>query len=746
MEKATNRIHFYKNSNGPVIGVTTKPVIEKDGLYFKDLTGDGELTVYKDWRKSPEERAEALAQALSVEEKLGLLFVNSWKMGMYQEDRTKVDDSGLLNEETVEKDESIFNVEKTYGTTYTLEKMGIRHLILRQNPKPEELVDWINQLNLVAESTAHAVPVMVLSNSRNEHGEIVFGMNDAAGVFAAWPGTMGIAAAVKGSGLNLIDDFAECIRQEWDATGMKKGYMYMADVVSDPRWQRTYGTFGEDPQLICDIMERLIPGIQGSENGVTADGVALTIKHFPGGGARENGFDPHYAQGQWNVYETENSLQKYHIPAFQVAVDKKASSIMPYYAKPAAQKSRTQYDRNGNEMDLKPVGFAFNDAFIQGLLREQMGFEGYVNSDSGISNKMAWGVEELDVPSRIALAVNTGVDVISGSLDVFSAKEAYERGVNGYYTTQGHPVPAGYTPQQLVLTEEALNRAVSRTLREKFALGMFENPYRDPAHAAEVVATEQHWKNAYDVHVKSVVLLKNQDGVLPLDREKLNGKRIYVECFRKDGKSAAMETKAVRASMMEKHGVILTDQYEEADDAILFVSPGSGEYFNATRGYLELDICEGKTVADVDGEGRPAASTHVETTLHDAGRIHAIAKSIHSRGGNVISSINFTLAWEVGAVETCSDALLAGFDTYTDAVADIIFGKYVPTGKLPITLPKNDAVIAVGADGICVSRNDVPGYEKDLYMPEHMKDENGKAYAYRDACGNYYELNFGLSF
>lgn len=746
MEKATNRIHFYKNSNGPVIGVTTKPVIEKDGLYFKDLTGDGELTVYKDWRKSPEERADALAQALSVEEKLGLLFVNSWKMGIYQEDRTKVDDSGLLNEETVEKDESIFNVEKTYGTTYTLEKMGIRHLILRQNPKPEELVDWINQLNLVAESTAHAVPVMVLSNSRNEHGEIVFGMNDAAGVFAAWPGTMGIAAAVKGSGLDLIDDFAECIRQEWDATGMKKGYMYMADVVSDPRWQRTYGTFGEDPQLICDIMERLIPGIQGSENGVTADGVALTIKHFPGGGARENGFDPHYAQGQWNVYETENSLQKYHIPAFQVAVDKKASSIMPYYAKPAAQKSRTQYDRNGNEMDLKPVGFAFNDAFIQGLLREQMGFEGYVNSDSGISNKMAWGVEELDVPSRIALAVNTGVDVISGSLDVFSAKEAYERGVNGYYTTQGHPVPAGYTPQQLVLTEEALNRAVSRTLREKFALGMFENPYRDPAHAAEVVATEQHWKNAYDVHVKSVVLLKNQDGVLPLDREKLNGKRIYVECFRKDGKSAAMETKAVRASMMEKHGVILTDQYEEADDAILFVSPGSGEYFNATRGYLELDICEGKTVADVDGEGRPAASTHVETTLHDAGRIHTIAKSIHSRGGNVISSINFTLAWEVGAVETCSDALLAGFDTYTDAVADIIFGKYVPTGKLPITLPKNDAVIAVGADGICVSRNDVPGYEKDLYMPEHMKDENGKAYAYRDACGNYYELNFGLSF
>lgn len=746
MERATSNIRYYKNPDGPVIGVTRKPVIEQDGLYFKDLTGDGILTEYKDWRKSPEERANALVKALSPEEKIGLLFVNSWKMGQYQEDKDKVDETGLLNEETVEKDESIFNVEKTYGTTYTLKEMGIRHLILRQNPKPDELVDWINQLNQVAEETAHAVPVMVLSNSRNEHGEIVFGMNDAAGVFAAWPGTMGIAAAVKGSGLGLIDDFADCIRQEWDAVGMKKGYMYMADVVSDPRWQRTYGTFGEDPQLICEIMERLIPGIQGSEKGVTADGVAVTIKHFPGGGARENGFDPHYAQGQWNVYRTENSLQKYHIPAFQTAVDKKASSIMPYYAKPAAEKSRPQYDRNGNPMEMNPLGFAFNCAFIQGLLRDQMGFEGYVNSDSGISHKMAWGVEELDVPSRIALAINTGVDIISGSLDVFSAREAYERSINGYYTTQGHPVPEGYTKEQLVLTEEALNRAVARTLKEKFELGMFENPYRDPARAVEVVSTKKHWDDAYDVHVKSVVLLKNRDKVLPLTEERLAGKKIYVECFRKDGETAKLETEAVRASMAERHGVTLTEDYKEADYAILFVSPSSGEYFNATKGYLELDICEGKTVVDVDDAGRPAKTTHEETTLSNAGKIREISEAVRKNGGKVISSINVTLAWEVGNVERYSDGLLAGFDTYTDAVADIIFGKYSPTGKLPITLPKNDEVLAVDADGICVSRNDVPGYDKDQYMPESMKDENGKAYAYRDEVGNYYELNFGLSY
>ena len=92
-------------------------MIEQEGLYFKDLTGDGILTDYKDWRNSPKKRAQALAKALSPEETLGLLVIDSWRMGQYQEDRSKVDESGLLNEEIVEKDESIFNVEKTYGTT-----------------------------------------------------------------------------------------------------------------------------------------------------------------------------------------------------------------------------------------------------------------------------------------------------------------------------------------------------------------------------------------------------------------------------------------------------------------------------------------------------------------------------------------------------------------------------------------------------------------------------------------------------
>ena len=174
-------------------------------------------------------------------------------------------------------------------------------MILRANPTPEDLADWMNQLHAVAEECEHFIPVSVASNSRNENGEMVFGMNDAVGTFATWPGTMGIAAAVKGAGIEVADQFADCIRREWNACGLRKGYMYMADVMTDPRWQRTYGTFGEDPELIYEIMDHIIPRIQGSAEGVTPQGVAVTTKHFPGGGARENGFDPHYAAGQWNV-------------------------------------------------------------------------------------------------------------------------------------------------------------------------------------------------------------------------------------------------------------------------------------------------------------------------------------------------------------------------------------------------------------------------------------------------------------
>ena len=746
--KASDNYKVYENPKGPKISTLTRKVIQKDKLYFKDIDGTGKVSKVNDWRLPAAERAAAYVKLLTVDEKIGQLFISDWRMGKYvkpleanskgEKSEPKLDESGTLDEAPL-IGRNIFGDQYLPSTSDALKKWFIRHTILRENATVEDLTDYLNQLQAVAEECERFVPVQAASNSRNEHGEVVFGMNDAGGVFPTWPGTLGIAAAAKGDTIKIVDQFSDAVKRSWNAVGLRKGYMYMADVMSDPRWQRSYGTFGEDPKFVKKAFERMIPRIQGSKDGVTADGVAMTVKHFPGGGARENGFDPHYAAGQWNVYQTKGSLQKYHLPAFQTAVDLNASSIMPYYAKPAKEKSAEQKDKNGKKMEMQPYGFAFNKPFIDGLLRNQMGFKGYINSDSGIIHNMKWGVEMLDEAERIGFAVNnTGVDVISGTIDIDNAKEAYKRSTNDYYKT--HEVPEGFKAEEIVLTAEAIDRAVTRTLTEMFELGMFEDSYRNVKEAKKAVATKKYWDNAMDAHRKSVTVLKN-DGILPLTPEKTWGKNVYAESFHKNPRMAEVLTKELHELLT---GVNLVDSPKDADIAILMLHPSSGEYFHATKGYLELDICDGKVVHDVDDKCRPVEATHEEVTLTGVARIEDIADTVHANDGKVIMNVNFTLAWMLGNVEPYADALTGGYDTYPSAVLEVIRGEFSPVGKLPFTLPRGDEVLAVNADGVCISPNDVPGYDKDKYMPDEMKDENGKAYAYRDAHGNYYELDFGL--
>ena len=292
-KKASDNLKYYHNPNGPTIGTVSRRVIEQDGLTFKDIDGTGEVTPVNDWRLSPAERAAAYVKTLTVDEKIAQLFISDWRMGPAcpAAGHTVVpDESGVLDDAEF-NGKTIFGEQHLPGTTTLIKDWFNRHLILRASPSPADMADWLNQLHAVAEECEHFVPVQAASNSRNENGEVVFGMNDASGVFATWPGTLGIAAAVLGEDGDtaLIDKFAGCIRREWAACGLRKGYMYMADCVSDPRWQRTFGTFGEDPELIEKIFERLIPGIQGGPDGVTRDGVSMTVKHFPGGGPHRGG-------------------------------------------------------------------------------------------------------------------------------------------------------------------------------------------------------------------------------------------------------------------------------------------------------------------------------------------------------------------------------------------------------------------------------------------------------------------------
>ena len=717
---------FTQNTNGPVIGTTVKSAIEVNGKYYRDSNGNGELDPFENWELDADTRVNDLVSRMTADQKLGMLTIGDRGTGASL-DVDSLD--GLLDEYTGEV-KSMFGTFQTIGTTKAIGELGMRHFIFRANPKPAQIARWNNAMQQVAESTDNGIPVVIVSNNRNENvPETIFGMNDASGVFSTWPGTLGLAAAAlgdikAGGNAQLITDFAEIARTEWDATGLKKGYMYMVDVQTDPRWQRGYGTFGERTDFVTDAITRIIRGFQGSSEGVQSNGVALTIKHFPGGGARENGFDPHYFLGRRNVYPTEGSLAKYHLPPFKAAIDNNASSIMPYYAKPYPEKSEIQ-TYNGREIDLSDeVGFAFNKKVITDFLRGTMGFKGYINSDTGILGNMAWGVEDYDRATQASIAINAGTDAISGLTDVTVLKETYEKGL---------------------VTDERLNEAAGRLLKEEFLLGLFENPYRDPDGAESAVAKARADERVYKTHQKSVVLLKNKNKTLPLTDEKLAGKKVYVRFFLKTGD--ASEATSTLKEIFTERGITVTDDYTDADYAIFFIKPSSGNYSSATEGYLELDICESKDVVKVDTEtGKPTNEMCKETTLKDADEIAWIATVVHANGGSVITNVNITQPWLMGNVEPYADALTAGFDTFPDATIDVMTGVYSPTGVLPVTLPKNDAVIAVDENGDCISPNDVAGYDKDQYLPDELLDSNGKGYAYRDSEGNYYESKFGLTF
>lgn len=702
--------------NQPNLETRNKKIIAVNGLKFKDLNGNGKLDPYEDWRLSPKERAENLVSLMDIDEKIGMMLINTRFMGLSQEDKSKTSHDGILDEAVVEKGNTIFTQEKRYGTTHTIENRKLRHFILRENYNPRDLAVFINTMNEVCEKTRLGIPCLFTSNSRNENAEPVFGMNDAAGIFSTWPGTLGLAAAAKGDIANggdasLISEFAAIARQEWHAVGIRKGYMYMADVATDPRWQRIYGTFGEDPEFVSDVIGRLIKGFQGS--GLNDESIALTTKHFPGGGPRENGFDPHYKEGKWNAYPTPGSLDKYHMPPFKAAAEHGTSSFMPYYSAPSIKKSVVQ-SYEGEEIPIEETGFAFNHYFLNKILREKMGFKGYINSDSGITSKMCWGVEELSEAERFAKAINSGVDLVADTNDIENLKKAYE---NGW------------------ISEKRIDEANIRLLEEMFILGLFDHKtYVSEDNAEKVISNPENWKAAYEAHKKSFTLLKNTDSTLPLTDEKLKDKKVYVELFHKNPESAAKYNEQAINECKELGLFNMTDDYKEADYAILFLKPQSGNYFNATPGLLELEICENKVLKAADG------SAYNETTLSDMDRLKEIAADVKGRGGKVIISVNIVLPWILGNVEKMADALIAGYDTFYNAQFEVMAGKHKPSGVLPITLPASDEVIAVDEKDICVSRNDVPGYDKDLFMPE------GMTYAYKDSDGNVYRLGHGLTY
>lgn len=190
-----------------------KPIIKVDRLKFKDLNDNGKLDPYEDWRLSPEERAEHLVSLMTKEEKAGMMLIYQLWTG---KSTNEEGETGLLHEKFVKADGSIMKRTDRYPTTETIQRLKLRHFILRDNMPAEDIAEWVNAVNEVCEQTRLGIPAIITSNSRNENSEATLEGDPSEGAFTLFPGTLGIAATVMGtSDYTIVDKMAKIIRSKF---------------------------------------------------------------------------------------------------------------------------------------------------------------------------------------------------------------------------------------------------------------------------------------------------------------------------------------------------------------------------------------------------------------------------------------------------------------------------------------------------------------------------------------------------
>lgn len=730
---------FYKNEDGPTISVVYNGVIVKDGKYFRDSNNNETLDVYEDWRLTNEERVADLLGKMTQEQRVGLLqsaLSCSPAAGKAEE---VYDASGnVLIEQLInvtgDKESKSMNVD-------AILKNNTRSGVIRKDTDVEVGALFNNAINALAEYTAASngdvtIPFMLISNPMT----------------SGYPSTLGFTAAVMGDGnADAVKAWAEVDAKIWDAKGIHQMYGPQIDLVTDPRWSRNNTTYGENPEVMAEIATALVEGYQGGTDGVQTGDVALIMKHFPGDGAAYNGHESHNWIGEWRVYSTEGSLEKYQLPGFQAAIDAGLAGIMPGYSRPAIDARSAPQVVKGVTIEPEAIGNAYNTVLLQTLLKDTMGFNGFINTDSGIISVQNFGAENMSLVERYALCINAGSDVIG---DGFAPIIDYE------------PIAEAVTSG--LITKEAYDRATTNRMLSWMDLGMFENPYREPAESKAI--GEELQQNRADskttFNQKSVTLMKNTDSILPLKDKTV---KVYIEGF--DGKGEADAAKMIEE--LTAKGYTVVDDYKIADVALLMVTPTA--LANGVPHLQVLDLVEEIEVEELyadssftaakDGAvaepidmalvGTKTGDTVSYTNVVDIDKVEKIANAVHANGGKVMGTISITSPWILSNLEPYCDALLGVYGTSDAALADVISGDFNPTGKLPITMVSCDEVIAVNeevlSDGktydICVSPNDVPGYDKEKYMDAAVlaKSPSG-SYAYKDADGNFYWSGFGLSY
>ncbi len=591
-------------------------IIHVAGLPFKDLDKNGTLDPYEDWRKTPKQRAADLLQRMTLEEKVGVM--------MHATAPATGGPAGMGGHYDLNQ------------ATHLIRDAKVNSFITRLGGHANDLAAENNKLQEIAEGERLGIPLTISTDPRNQF-HFTVGAGVAAGSFSQWPGPLGLAAIHDPA---LTRKFADIARQEYLAVGIREALSPQADLATEPRWSRIDGTFGEDAELAKQMVQAYVEGFQHGSTGLNRNSVLTVVKHWVGYGAQRNGFDSHNAYGRYAEFPS-GSLD-YHVVPFTGAFAAKVAAVMPTYS-----------ILEGAKVDGKPieqVGAGFNAQLLT-LLRRSYGFEGVILSDWAITNDcgeicwsgfpagqkpnfsavgMPWGVERLSKEDRFAKAVNAGIDQIGGTEDSSVLLAA----------VHSHKVP-----------QERIDDAVLRILTQKFAQGLFEDPYVDSNNAVEVVANEKFQAEALNAQHRSFVLLENKDHLLPFNAQ---GKRVFL--YQVDPRVAA------------EYGFTVTDQLDQADLALVRVSaPYETLHPNYMFGSMQhegsLDFADDNPDLEMINRAMAKVPTIVTVYLDRPAILTKFNKSV--------------------------GALLANFGVSDRALFDVVSGKAKPEGRLPFELPSS---------------------------------------------------------
>jgi beta-glucosidase len=731
-ETESGTIRTVSNRGGQTLGYSTTSgvsLLTVDRFAFKDLNKNGELDPYEDWRLSADERARDLASTMSVEQIAGLMLYSAhqaipgaggWLRGTYD---------GKPYAESGANAWDLSDQQRDFLTNDDL-----RHVLITSVQSPEVAARWNNSVQELVEGIGLGIPANNSSDPR--HGPRADAEYNAGsgGEISMWPGAIGLAATFDPA---IVRQFGEIASREYRALGITTALSPQIDLATEPRWLRFSGTFGEDPKLATDMARAYVDGFQTSDGEAAIAGgwgyesVNAMVKHWPGGGSGEGGRDAHYGFGKYAVYpgnDFDLHLMPFSEGAFKLeGQTAMAAAVMPYYT--ISFNQDTAYAEN--------VGNAYSTYVITDLLRGTYGFDGVVCTDWGITRDHAgldvfgrtpWGVEALSEAERHYKALMAGVDQFGGNNDAGPVIEAYEMGVQEH----GEPI-----------MRARFEASAVRLLRNIFRTGLFENPYLSVEEAVATVGTPTSMAAGYEAQRKSLVLLKNQDNVLPLQRNAtVYIPRRYVPESRDffGNLSPARYENPLNLEIARTYFTV-TDNPDAAEVALVVInSPVS------TGGYAKADVeAGGNGYVPISLQYRTYTATHARPTSIAGGdplerftnrsyrgktvtpsNVTDLQAVLDARdrmkGKPVIVVLNLSNPTVAAEFEPSADAILVSFGVQDQAILDILTGAAEPSGLLPLQMPATMRTVE----------------EQHEDTPHDMRP-------YIDAEGNTYDFAFGLN-